>query len=88
MKDVCFMHIQGGKLYDIIIIGHVLCNVLMFSNELNLSKHSTSLMFLLSVENFGRKLLNDCPMHDRWPDALVHHLLCGPQHATSYKDSK
>jgi hypothetical protein len=52
MNDVCFMHIQGGKLYGTSSIGQVLWEVLMFPNGLNPSEVRPSLMFLLSAENF------------------------------------
>jgi hypothetical protein len=35
MKNVCFMHIQGGKLYGTIIMGQVLWDVLMFPNGMS-----------------------------------------------------
>jgi hypothetical protein len=35
MNDICFMHIQGGKLYGTSITGQVLWEVLMFTNGLN-----------------------------------------------------
>jgi hypothetical protein len=60
MKDICFMHIQGSKLYGTIITGQVLWDVLMFLNGLKPSEHSPSLTFLLFAENFGCKLSNDC----------------------------
>jgi hypothetical protein len=59
MKDVCFMYIQGGKLYGTIIMGAVLWGVLMFPNGLKPSKHSPSLTLLLSTANSGCKLSND-----------------------------
>jgi hypothetical protein len=50
MNDVCFMHIQEGKLYRTSITGQVLWEVLMFSNGLNPSEVRPSLTFLLSAK--------------------------------------
>ena len=59
MKEVCFMHIQGGKLYGTTITGQVLWDVLIFPNGLNPFEHSPSLTFLLFAKTFGCKLSKD-----------------------------
>jgi hypothetical protein len=59
MNNICFMHIQGGKLYGTSITGQVLCEMLMFPNGLNPSEVRPSLTFLLSAENSGCKRSND-----------------------------
>jgi hypothetical protein len=59
MNDVCFMHIQGGKLYGTSITSQILWDVLILLKGLNLSEARLSLTFLLSDEKFGYKLSND-----------------------------
>jgi hypothetical protein len=59
MKDVCFMHIHGDKLYGISITGQVLWDMLRFPKGLNPSKVSPNLTFLLSAENSECKLSNN-----------------------------
>jgi hypothetical protein len=59
MNDVCFMPIQGGKLYGTSITSQVLWDVLIFSKGFNPSKVRPSLTFLLSNEKSGYKLSND-----------------------------
>jgi hypothetical protein len=84
MKDVCFMHIQGSKLYGTIITGQVLWDVLMLPNGLKLFKHSPSLTFSCCSLKILNANCRTIAMLNRWPDASVHGLLCGLQHATSY----
>jgi hypothetical protein len=59
MNDVCFMHIQGGKLYGTSITGQVLWDVLILPKGLNPSEVKPRRTFLLSDEKFGYKLSND-----------------------------
>jgi hypothetical protein len=59
MNDVCFMHIQGGKLYGTSITGQVLWDVLILLKGLHPSKVRPSLTFLLSDEKSKYKLSND-----------------------------
>jgi len=59
MNDICFMHIQCGKLYGTIITDHVLWDVLMFLKGLNPSAVKPSRPFLLSVIKSGCKMSND-----------------------------
>jgi hypothetical protein len=59
MNDVCFMHIQGGKLYGTSITGQVLWEVLIFPNGLNPFEVRPSLTFLLSAKNSWCNRSND-----------------------------
>jgi hypothetical protein len=59
MNDVCFMHIQGGKLYGTSITGQVMWDVLILPKGLDPSEVKPSRTFLLSNEKFGYKLSND-----------------------------
>jgi hypothetical protein len=59
MNGVCFMHIQGGKLYGISITCQVLWDVLILPKELNPSEVKPRCTFLLSNEKFEYKLSND-----------------------------
>ena len=53
MKNVCFIHIQGGKLYGIRTIGHMLYEIDIFPKELNPSLAKPSLTFQDSSANEG-----------------------------------
>jgi hypothetical protein len=84
MKDVCFMHIQGGKLYGTSITSQVLWDVLMFPKGLNPSKVRRSLTFLLSdeISNVNYQMTS---MPHRLLDASICRPSCGHLHATSYR---
>ena len=45
MKNVCFIHIQGGKLYGIRTTGHMLYEIDIFPKGLNPSLAKSSLPF-------------------------------------------
>jgi hypothetical protein len=59
MNDVCFIHIQEGKLYSMSITGQVLCDVFILLKGLNPFEVRPSLTLLLSDEKSKYKLSND-----------------------------
>jgi hypothetical protein len=59
MNDVCFIHIQGGKVYGMSITGQVLCDVLILLKGLNPFEVRPNLMLLLLDEKSRYKLSND-----------------------------
>ena len=60
MKNVCFIHVQGSKLYGIRIMGHMLQEIDIFSKWLNPSLTKPNLTFWGSSANEGFTLFKFC----------------------------